>query len=247
MSGHSKWATIRRKKEKLDSARGKMFSSLIKEITIAARTDGGDQIGNPRLRTAIENAKAANMPASNIERAIKKGTGDLPGVTYEEITYEAYGPGGTALLIEVFTDNRNRTINEIRHILGKNGGNMGEAGSVGWMFNRQALITIPAEGVDEDELLMAGLDAGADDIKLEEDYFQICAPPEKLEDIRSAIIEAGFRVESGEVAKVPQTEVPVDGTQAKQSLRLMEALEDHDDVQKVWSNFDIPEEMLEDE
>ncbi|HHE46361.1 MAG TPA: YebC/PmpR family DNA-binding transcriptional regulator [Bacteroidetes bacterium] len=246
MSGHSKWATIRRKKEKLDAARGRVFSGLIKEITIAARMGGGDPNGNPRLRTAIETAKAANMPASNIDRAIKKGTGDLPGVTYEEITYEAYGPGGTALLIEVFTDNRNRTLSEIRHLLGKNGANLAETGSVGWMFNRQALVTVPADEVDENEMLTVGLDAGADDISLEDDFFQISAAPEKLDDIRRAVEEAGFKVDSCEVVKVPQTEVMVEGTHARQLLRLMEMLEEHDDVQKVWSNFDIPEEMLED-
>jgi len=247
MSGHSKWATIRRKKEKLDAARGKVFSSLIKEITIAARTGGGDPNGNPRLRTAIDSAKAANMPASNIDRAIKKGTGELPGVSYEEVVYEAYGPGGTALLIETYTDNRNRTTGELRHMISKHGGNMAEAGSVGWMFSRQALITILDEGVDEDELMMAALEAGADDVKHEDGEFEINAAPEKLDEIRQTIENAGFKIEQAEVAKVSQTEVMVEGTQARQLLRIMEALEDHDDVQKVWSNFDIPESILEEE
>lgn len=246
MSGHSKWATIRRKKERTDSARSKVFSKLIKEITIAARMGSGDIEGNPRLRTAIETAKSANMPAANIERAIKKGTGELPGVTYEEVTFEAYGPGGTALLIEIMTDNRNRTLGEIRHMLSKNGGNLGETGSVGWLFSRQGLIIVPAEGIDEDELFMIALDAGADDIKQIGDTFEIVSPPEKLEDIRSALVDGGYNVESGEVAQLPQTEVLVEGNQGRQVLRLMESLEDHDDVQKVWSNFDIPEEMLED-
>jgi len=245
MSGHSKWATIRRKKERTDSARGRAFSKLIKEITLAARTGGGDPDGNPRLRTAIETAKAANMPANNIERAIKKGTGELEGVNYEEITYEAYGPGGTALLIEVVTDNRNRTLSEIRHLLTKNGGNMGETGSVGWMFNRQGLITVPASGVNEDDLIMVGLEAGADDVREEDDTFQISSPPDLLEDIRSALSDAGYRIDSAEAAQVPQTYVSVEGTQARQLLRLIDSLDEHDDVQQVWSNFDIPEEILE--
>jgi len=247
MSGHSKWATIRRKKERTDSARSKVFSKLIKEITIAARMGKGDIEGNPRLRTAIETAKSANMPASNIERAIKKGTGELPGVSYEEITYEAYGPGGTALLIEIMTDNRNRTLSEIRHLLTKNGGNLGETGSVGWMFSRLGLVTIPTEGVDEDKLFMVALEAGADDIKHMDDTFEIVSPPEKLEDIRSALVDGSYKVETAEVAQVPQTDVLVEGNQARQVLRLMESLEDHDDVQKVWSNFDVPEEMLADQ
>jgi len=245
MSGHSKWATIRRKKEKLDAARGRMFSSLIKEITIAARMGGGDPGGNPRLRAAIDSAKVSNMPATNIDRAIKKGTGDLPGVSYEEIAYEAYGPGGTALLIETYTDNRNRTTGELRHVLSKHGGNMAEAGSVGWMFSRRALVSVPEEGVSEDDLLMAALDAGADDVKHEDGLFQIHAAPDRLEDIRQAIEKAGFRIEQAEVARIPQTEVLVEGNHANQILRLMEALEEHDDVQKVWSNFDVPETMLD--
>jgi len=247
MSGHSKWATIRRKKEKLDAARGRVFSSLIKEITIAARMGGGDPVGNPRLRTAIDSAKLANMPASNIDRAIKKGTGDLPGVSYEEIVYEAYGPGGTALLIETFTDNRNRTTGELRHMMSKHGGNMAEAGSVGWMFSRKTLVTVPEEGVVEDDLLMVALEVGADDVKHEDGTFQVTAAPEKLDEIRQAIENAGFKIEQAEVARIPQTEVLVEGNQANQLLRLMEVVEDHDDVQKVWSNFDVPETMLEEE
>jgi len=246
MSGHSKWATIKRKKEKLDSARGKMFSTLIKEITIAARMGGGDFSGNPRLRTAVDNAKSANMPSTNIDRAIKKGTGELPGVSYEEVIYEAYGPGGTALLIEILTDNKNRTIGEIRHMLTKNGGNLGETGSVGWMFDRKGLINITTEGVDEDELMMAALDAGADDIENEDDYFQVSSSPELLEEIKTELEKTGYKIETSEAAMIPQTYVPVEGTQARQILRLMDALEDHEDVQKVWSNFDIPEDILED-
>ncbi len=247
MSGHSKWATIRRKKEKLDSARGKTFSKLIKEITIAARMGGGDETANPRLRVAVGTAKAANMPANNIERAIKKGTGELPGVSYEEVTYEAYGPAGIALLIEITTDNKNRCISEIRHIVSKNGGNMAEAGAVNWMFNRVGQIFIPAEGADEDTLLMEALDAGAEDIKQDEDYFTVTTKPENIEEVREKLEAASFEIESAEIAMVPQTYVPVEGNQVKQVLRLMESLEDHDDVQKVWSNFDIDDELIGDE
>ncbi len=245
MSGHSKWATIKRKKEKTDAARGKVFSKLIKEITIAARMGGGDETGNPRLRTAILAAKAANMPANNIDRAIKKGTGELPGVNYEETNYEAYGPGGTAFLIEVLTDNKNRTISEIRHLISKNNGNMAEAGSVSWMFSRQGQIMIPSENVDEDELMMVALEAGADDVKSEDGYFIIITPPDALNDVQSGVEEGGFTVESSEVAMVPQTYINVEGSQAKQVLRLMDALDDHDDVQKIWTNADVDEEIME--
>ncbi len=244
MSGHSKWATIRRDKEKNDAARGRIFSKLIKEITIAARLGGGDPGGNPRLRTAIAAAKEANMPAVNIERAIKKGTGELPGVTYEEVTYEAYGPGGTALLIEVTTDNRNRAIADIRHIIQKNGGNMGESGSVSWMFQRKGVISLRAEGVDEDSLIMAALDAGAEDIKSEDNYYQVLTQVDKLESVRSALEASGFKIESAELAQLPQTYITVTPEQARAVLRLMEALDEHDDVQKVWSNFDIPDEVM---
>ncbi|MFC2150207.1 YebC/PmpR family DNA-binding transcriptional regulator [Calditrichota bacterium] len=247
MSGHSKWATIRRKKEKLDSARGREFSKLIKEITVAARMGGGDETGNPRLRTAVMIAKGANMPATNIERAIQKGTGELEGVTYEEITYEAYGPGGTALLIECVTDNRNRTVGEVRHMLTKNGGNMGETGSVNWMFSRLGSITVASENVDEDELMMTALEAGAEDVKLEEDEFQILTPIDSLENVRSAIEEGGYKISSAELAMLPQNFIKVEGSNAKQLVRLMEALDDHDDIQKVWSNFDLDFELLEDE
>jgi len=245
MSGHSKWATIRRKKEKIDAARGRAFSRLIKEITVAARIGGSDETGNPRLRNAIEAAKMANMPSSNIERAIKKGTGELPGVTYEEVTYEAYGPGGTALLIDVMTDSRNRTLSEIRHIVTKYGGSMGEAGSVGWMFKRKGVINVPSSGTDEDNLLMAALEAGADDVKLEDDYFQVISPPDLLEDVRITLGNAGFKLESASLSMIPQTYIPLEGAQARQLLKLLEALEEHDDVQDVWSNFDIADELIE--
>ncbi|NQU05811.1 MAG: YebC/PmpR family DNA-binding transcriptional regulator [Calditrichaeota bacterium] len=247
MSGHSKWATIRRKKEKTDAARGKVFSKLIKEITIAARMGGGDIGGNPRLRSAVDTAKAANMPSNNIDKAIMKGTGELPGVNYEEVTYEAYGPGGTALLIEVVTDNRNRTVSEIRHMIGKNGGNLGETGSVNWMFTRMGQINIPADGVDEDELMMTGLEAGAEDIKPEDEMFLITSSPEDIDIVRSALAEAGYTIESSEVEMIPQTYVPLEGNKAKQLLRLMDTLDEHDDVQQVWSNVDFPDDIFDDQ
>jgi len=244
MSGHSKWATIKRDKEKTDSARGRTFSKLIKEITIAARMGGGDVTGNPRLRTAVAAAKQANMPAMNVERAIKKGTGELEGVNYEEIVYEAYGPGGTALLIEVTTDNRNRAVSEIRHMLQKHGGNMGESGSVAWMFNRRGVISIPSSAVDEDTLMMAALDAGAEDVKLEGDAFQVLTTPDMLETVRGVLAGSGLSIESAEIAQLPQTYVPVDSGVARQVIKLMEVLDEQDDVQQVWSNFDIPDELM---
>lgn len=244
MSGHSKWATIRRKKAKIDDARGKTFSKIIKEITIAARIGGSDEMGNPRLRTAILAAKGANMPAANIERAVKKGTGELPGVTYEEITYEAYAPGGTALLIEVTTDNRNRAIGEIRHIVTKHGGNMAEAGAVGWMFSRTGVINVESEGVEEDALLMVALEAGAEDLKNEDDVFTVTTKPEDLETVREVLEKHNYKIESAEVALVPQNTVPVEEAHVKQLLKMLDLLEDNEDVLKVWSNFDIDEEIL---
>lgn len=245
MSGHSKWATIRRKKEKIDSARGATFSKMIKEITIAARMGGGDENGNPRLRTAILAAKGANMPAANIERAIKKGLGTLPGVTYENITYEAYGAGGTALLIDVMTDNRNRTVGEIRHAISKNGGNLAESGSVAWMFTRRGQITVAGAGVDEDELMMAALDAGADDITKDDDVFIVSTTPDVVDKVRIALEKAKYKIEESAVSMIPQTYVPVEGTQARQLVRLMEYLDEHDDVQEFWTNSDINEESIE--
>jgi len=244
MSGHSKWATIRRDKEKNDSARGATFSKLIKEITVAARMGGGDASANPRLRTAILAAKSANMPSTNVERAVKKGTGELEGVNYEEITYEAYGPGGTALLIEVVTDNRNRTVGEIRHMISKNNGNLGETGSVAYMFQRRGVITVPAKGIDEDSLMLAALDAGAEDVKLDDDSFIVTTPTDQLENVRTALTGAGITVESAEIQQIPQNLIPVDGSGARAIIKLMDALEDHDDVQHVWSNFDIPDELM---
>lgn len=244
MSGHSKWATIRRDKEKNDSARGATFSKLIKEITVAARMGGGDVGSNPRLRTAVAAAKAANMPSTNVDRAIKKGTGELEGVNYEEVTYEAYGPGGTALLIEAVTDNRNRTVGEIRHLISKNNGNLSESGSVAYMFQRLGVIIVPAASIDEDSLMMTALDAGAEDVKLEGDSFTVTTPSDQVEAVHTALTAAGIAVESSEVQMVPKTYVPVDSNGARSAIKLMEALEDHDDVQHVWSNFDIPDELM---
>jgi YebC/PmpR family DNA-binding regulatory protein len=245
MSGHSKWASIKHKKGKLDAQRGKTFTKLIREITVAAREGGGDPEKNPRLRTAIAAAKAANMPADNIKKATQKGTGELPGVTYEEATYEAYGPGGVAMLIQVLTDNKNRSVAEIRHILSKQNGNMGEAGCVSWMFNKHGFIQVEAEGVDEDSLLLAALDAGATDVKQEGANFDIYTESSDLEKVRSAVEEAGVNISSAELAMLPQSTVTLQEKEAGQMLKLMEALEDHDDVQKVYANFDIDDELIE--
>ena len=244
MSGHSKWATIRRKKEKTDAARGKIFTKLIKEISVAARTGGGDETGNPRLRTAVLAAKAANMPASNIERAIKKGTGELPGTVYEEVVYEGYGPGGAALLINTVTDNRNRTVSEIRHLLSKRGGSMGETGSVNWMFERRGYLTISAEATNEDDLLELLLDYGVHDIRLEDNMFEIICDPEDLETVKKVLEDVQLEPISAEISMIPQSTVKVEGQQAVSLLQLMEDLEDHDDVQNVFSNFDIDESIM---
>jgi YebC/PmpR family DNA-binding regulatory protein len=245
MSGHSKWATIRRKKEKTDAARGKVFTKLIKEISIAARMGGGDENANPRLRTAVLTAKAANMPAANIDRAIKKGTGELPGTVYEEVIYEGYGPGGAALLIATLTDNRNRTVSDIRHLLSKRGGSMGETGSVNWMFERRGLVTISAEKSNEDDLLELLLDHGVDDIRLEEDIFEVICEPESLEAVKGALAGAGIEPESAEVSMVPQSTVKLEDAKAAQALlNLMADLDDHEDVQDVYSNFDIDDDLI---
>jgi len=244
MSGHSKWATIRRKKEKTDAARGKVFTRLIKEVTIAARVGGGDETGNPRLRTAVLAAKAANMPAANIERAIKKGTGELPGIVYEDIVYEGYGPGGAALLIQVLTDNRNRAVSEIRHLLSKRGGSLGASGSVNWMFERRGVITVAAPQATEDRLMEMLLDLGVDDIRLEEDAFEIVCDPEVLETAKGALEAAKIPMLSAEISMIPQSTTKVEGSQAESLLKLMDDLDDHDDVQKVYSNFDIDEELI---
>lgn len=244
MSGHSKWASIKHKKGAADAKRGKIFTRIIKEITVAARLGGGDPDGNPRLRTAILAAKAANMPQDNIIRGIKKGTGELEGVAYEEITYEGYGPGGAAILLEVVTDNRNRTVSEIRAMFGKRGGNLGENGCVAWMFDQKGLFVVNADGPDEDELLEMALEAGAEDLKRVDDHFEITSAIENFEEVRKALEEKGVVLDSAELTRIPQNTVEVDEKHAKSLLRLMDELEDHDDVQKSYSNFDIPDEVI---
>jgi YebC/PmpR family DNA-binding regulatory protein len=245
MSGHSKWATIKRKKGALDAKRGKVFTKWIKEITVAARNGGGDPAGNPRLRTAILGAKGVNMPADNIERAIKKGTGELEGTTYEEVAYEGYGPGGIAILIESLTDNRNRTTGEIRHLLTKSGGRMADAGAVHWMFHSKGVISVPRGAVDEEALLAIVLDAGAEDVDTDDpEAFEITTPPQQFEAVKAALTAKGLTVVTAELAKVPQNFIALSDKDAEQALKLMEALEDHDDVQRVSSTLDITAEIL---
>ena len=247
MSGHSKWATIRRKKEKTDAARGRIFTRLIKEITVAARMGGGDIDGNPRLRTAVGAAKTANMPQSNIDKAIKKGTGELPGVIYEEITYEAYAPGGIALMIATMTDNKNRTVGELRHLISKRGGNLAETGSVSYMFERRGIITIDPKGLSEDDIMEVALDAGADDIKDEDDSYEIITEPNDFETVRQVIEESPLEILEAQIAMVPSIFVKVESDNVKKLMGLLEALEDHDDIQDIWGNFDIDESELEEE
>ena len=242
MSGHSKWSTIKRKKGKKDAERGKVFTKLIKEITTAARSGGGDETSNARLRTAVLAAKAANMPQANIERAVKKGTGELPGVVYEEKTYEGYGPGGVAILIEALTDNTNRTTGEVRHILTKNNGNLGETGCVSYMFESKGLITVNQEDTTEDQLMEIALDAGADDITSEEDVFEIVMAPDMLNAVQAAIEAANIPIVTSEATMIPNLTVKVEGKNAEQILRLMDSLDDNEDVQQVYSNFDIDED-----
>lgn len=239
MSGHSKWATIKRKKGALDAKRGKIFTKLIKELTIAAREGGGDPAGNPRLRLAIDNAKAVNMPADNIERAIKKATGELEGVNYVELMYEGYAPGGVAILVEVATDNKNRTVAEVRHIFSKNGGSMGESGSVAWMFDRKGVITMPTQGKTEDEILEIILDAGADDLTTIEDIFEIKTAMETFEPVRKALIEKGLTIDNASLQWDAKNMVPVGGEDAEKVVKLIDALEDNDDVQNVFTNADL--------
>jgi len=241
MSGHSKWHSIKHKKGALDAKRGKLFTKFIKEITVAARYGGGDPDGNARLRKAILDAKAGNMPNDTIDRAIRRGTGEEEGVNYEEITYEGYGPGGVALLIESMTDNRNRTVAEIRHIFSKNGGNLGESGSVGWMFEKKGYIVVDKATKSEEELFELAIEAGADDLRDDEDNFEIITAPDAFEGVLNAVKTAGIEPQVAEVEMVPQNYIKLEGADARQILKLMEALEDHDDVQKVSANFDISE------
>lgn len=245
MSGHSKWATIKRKKGKLDAARGRTFTKLIKEITVAARAGGGDMEANPRLRTAVSSGKAANMPADNIKKAIQKGTGELPGVTYDEATFEGYGPNGVAVFIDVLTDNRNRTVAEIRHVFSKYNGNLGENGCVAWMFDTKGTITVGKDGVDEDALMEIALDAGATDMESQEDAFEISTEPNDLEKVREAVEKGSFQIIEASVQRIPQNTVKLDRKQAESMMKLYDALDEHDDVQRVSANFDIDDQTLE--
>jgi YebC/PmpR family DNA-binding regulatory protein len=244
MSGHSKWATIKHKKGALDAKRGKIFTRLIKEITMAAKS-GGDPDKNPRLRTAIQAAKAENMPADNIKRAIQRGTGELPGATYEEFSLEGYGPGGVALLIDISSDNRNRTVSEIRHVFQKNGGNMAEAGAVSWMFHKKGDIVVPKAAAKEDDLMNIVLENGGEDLKDDGDNWEVLTDPSSYEAVLEAIKKAGITPSSASVAMIPQNYIKLEGNNATTMIRLVEALEDHDDVQHVHSNFDIDQKLLE--
>jgi YebC/PmpR family DNA-binding regulatory protein len=243
MSGHSKWATIKHKKGALDAKRGKIFTRLIKEISIAAKS-GGDVDKNPRLRTAVAAAKAENMPADNIKRAIQRGTGELPGVSYEEFTLEGYGPGGVAVLIDISSDNRNRTVSEIRHVLGKNGGNMGEAGSVSWMFHKKGSIVVPKSAAGEDDLMNLVLEAGADDLRDDGENWEVVTEPVAYETVLETLTKGGIKPTVSEIAMIPQNYIKLEGQAANTMIRLMDALEDHDDVQHVYANFDIDEKEL---
>ena len=245
MSGHSKWHTIKHKKGAADAKRGKIFTRIIKELSVAARGGGGDPGMNPRLRTLIAEAKANNMPRENIERAIRRGTGEEPGVSYEEIMYEGYGPGGVALLIQSLTDNKNRTVGEIRHMLAKYNGNLGAENSVAWMFTRKGQVVVEKAKADEEKLLSAALDAGADDMNDDGSAWEIVSPPDTFEAVREAVKKLGVEPATAEVAMIPQNYVKLQGKEAQQMLKLMEALDDHDDVQHVWANFDIEEKEIE--
>ena len=245
MSGHSKWHTIKHKKGAADAKRGKVFTRIIKELTVAARNGGGDVNMNPRLRTIVADAKAQNMPRENIDRAIRRGTGEEPGVSYEDVMYEGYGPGGVAILIETLTDNKNRTVGEIRHMLGKHAGNLAAENSVAWMFSRKGQLIVEKGKADEEALLNAALDAGADDMSDDGSAWEIISPPESFEKVRDAVKALGVEPASAEVAMIPQNYIKLQGKEAQQMLKLFEALDDHDDVQHVWANFDIEEKEIE--
>lgn len=245
MSGHSKWATIKHKKAATDARRGKAFTKIIREITIAARIGGADPNANPRLRTAVAAAKNENMPNDNVERAILRGTGQLEGEQYEEVTFEGYGPGGVGMLVQVATQSRNRTVSEIRHIMSRNGGNLGETGSVAWQFHRKGQIVVPKELATEDKMMDVVLEAGAEDLHDDGLAWEVITPPETFEAVRDALVKAGIHPASSELAMIPQNYVKLTGAQAQQMLRLMEALEDHDDVQHVYANFDIDEKEIQ--
>jgi len=244
MSGHNKWSTIKHKKGAADAKRGKVFTKIIKEISVAAKLGGGDPAANPRLRTAIDKAKGENMPKDNIERAIKKGTGEMEGVNYEEITYEGYGPGGVAVLVEVMTDNRNRTVSEVRSTFTKCNGNMGETGCVAWIFDKKGLITYP-KSVDFDKLFEAAIEAGAEDVAEQDEQIEVTTDPSSFIEVRDALNGAGFKFENAEVTMIPQTQVKLEGKQAESMLKMIDRLEDNDDVQNVYANFDISMEEME--
>ena len=244
MAGHSKWAQVKHKKEKVDKERGKIFNKLIREITVAARLGGGDIEFNPRLRLAVERAKSYNMPWENIERAIKKGTGELEGVKYEEVIYEGYGPGGVAIIVEATTDNKNRTTNEIRHIFSKYGGNLGTTGCVSWQFKDKGILNVPKGNIDEEELFEIAIEAGAEDIKTEGEYYEITCSPQNFYNLKKILTEKGIEVQ-GDIMKIPNTTVKIEGKKAEALLKLLQTLEEHDDVQRTYSNFEIEEKEFE--
>ena len=245
MSGHSKWHTIKHKKGAADAKRGKIFTRIIKELTVAARAGGGDPDANPRLRTIVAEAKASNMPRENIERAIRRGTGEEPGVSYEEIQYEAYGPGGAALIIDVLTDNRNRVVGEIRHMLTKHGGNLAETNAVAWMFTKKGYIVVGKSKAKEDDLMNAVLDAGGDDLRDDDDNWEVLSSPEAFQDVLDAVKKLGIEPDAAEISMIPKNYMKLEGKQAQQMVRMMEALDEHDDVRHVWSNVDIEEKEIE--
>lgn len=245
MSGHSKWASIKHKKGALDAKRGKIFTRIIKELTVAARAGGGDADMNPRLRTIIADAKAQNMPADNIKRAIRRGTGEEPGVSYEEAQYEAYGPGGTGVIMDVLTDNKNRTVGELRHMLTKHGGNLAETNAVAWMFTKRGYIVVAKNKADEDALMAAVIDAGGDDLQDDGDNWEVLSAPEAFQSVLEAVKALGIEPDAAEISMLPQNYLKLEGKQAQQMLKLMEALDEHDDIRHVWSNFDIEEKEIE--
>ncbi len=245
MAGHSKWAQIKRKKAVVDAKRGQVFTKIIKEITVAARLGGGDEDANPRLRQAVLSAKAANMPADNVKRAVQKGTGELPGISYEEAMFEGYGPGGVAIMVEVTTDNRKRTVAELRHLITKHGGNLGETGCVAWMFNKKGLITVEKNGVNNESLLDSILTGGGDDFSDEDDVYVVESTPDQMISVREQLEADGFSVISSEIMLTPQNSMSVEGETAKRVIQLLEALDDHDDVQKVSANFDFDDAEIE--
>ena len=245
MSGHSKWHSIKHKKGAADAKRGKAFTKVIKELTVATRAGGGDPDSNPRLRTVIAEAKSVNMPADNIKRAIRRGTGEEPGVSYEEVTFEGYGPGGAAIMVDVLTDNRKRTVSEIRHMLSKHGGNLGESNSVAWMFTKQGYILVAKSAAEEEALMTAAIDAGADDLRDDEEHWEVVSPPEVFPTVLEAVKQLGVEPITAEIAMLPQNYVKLEGKVAQQMLKLLGALEDNDDVRHVWSNFTAEEKEIE--